>query len=206
METTCRTTAPTSRILSRAAPRRLLGAASLALVAGVISGCTGTAEPSSTASPTAGPGTATAVPTTTSSATPKPGDRSAVDPSRPFDIDEMKDWAQSIVDTIPVEPGTSLQGGSSHLDEESTQRTFVDYQSLAPGEYTFWYACRGGGELTFSITSGGVTSPTLAGACTGQVQSGDFTAAEGGTKFEFSNVGDPVDWVTRFTPRISAPQ
>lgn len=84
--------------------------------------------------------------------------------------------------------------------------------SLPAGNYSYYFACRGGGEVTFGISSGagvgaGATgtaeSPVLSGPCTGQVQGGDFTAVEGGTEFRIKATGDPIDFVIRYGDPIA---
>jgi hypothetical protein len=173
--------------------------------AALLAGCTAGGEPaaqtdppaSSTVSPAPSPSpTASASPTAAASAL------SATDPNAPYDADEAERWSQGVSDDVTALLGldTAPTGIVVHLDAETSQSHRVTAASLAPGDYSFHLACRGGGELSVALTSGGTASPVITGPCTGQLTSGDFTAADGGTEFLFTASGDPIDAALYYSP------
>jgi hypothetical protein len=174
------------------------GLAAAALLAGCTAGGPEAAAPSSAA-----PGTTTA--TVTPTPTPTARALSATDPTAPFDEDEAARWFDGVADDVATRFGLDRTppGMTVHLDAETSQNHLVTLKSLAAGEYAFHLACRGGGSLELAITSGGMTSPVIEGPCTGELTSGDFTAAEGGTEFRFTATGDPIDVALHYTPAAS---
>ncbi|GLK17953.1 hypothetical protein [Herbiconiux flava] len=168
-------------------------------VAALLAGCTadgpGAATPSSAA-----PGATTA--TSTATPTPTPRALSATDPTAPFDQVEAARWFDGVADDVTTLLGldSTPPGMTVHLDAETSQNHLVTLKSLAAGDYSFHLACRGGGTLELAVTSGGTASLVIDGPCTGELTSGDFTAAEGGTEFRFTATGDPIDVALHYSP------
>ncbi|MBF4574221.1 hypothetical protein ITJ64_17055 [Herbiconiux sp. VKM Ac-1786] len=179
------------------------GLAATGLAVALLAGCTA-GGPDAAAPSSAAPGTTTA--TSTAAPTPTPTARalSATDPTAPFDGDEAARWFDGVAEEVTTQLGldSTPPGMTVHLDAETSQNHLVTLKSLAAGDYSYHLACRGGGSLELAITSGGTTSPVIEGPCTGELTSGDFTAAEGGTEFRFTATGDPIDVALHYTPAV----
>ncbi|NQX34461.1 hypothetical protein [Herbiconiux sp. VKM Ac-2851] len=183
--------------LSRS-PRTVTIATGLAAAA-LLAGCT-TGGPEAVAPSSAAPGATTA--TVTPTLMPTARALSATDPTAPFDEDEAARWFDGVADDVFTRFGldSTPPGMTVHLDAETSQNHLVTLKSLEPGDYSFHLACRGGGTLELAVTSGGTTSPVIDGLCAGELTSGDFAAAEGGTEFRFTATGDPIDVALHYTP------
>ncbi|PPF77641.1 hypothetical protein C5B96_15350 [Subtercola sp. Z020] len=172
-----------------------------------------------TASASAAPpsASASAVPTepgSAGSAAPTSGAQSAAQPGAPFDPDEAAAWTTDIARQMlgSREPG-ALEGSAGHLDDATSQNRVERFLSLPAGDYSYAFACRGGGEVTLGVATGaavgdgsgdlGTESPLLAGSCSGQILGGDFTAEEGGTEFRLRASGAAVDYVLRYGAPIA---
>jgi hypothetical protein len=175
----------------------LLALTTAALVTFSATACTtaDTASPSPSASSS---NTPVASPTPTPTATS--GAVSAVDPTQPHDPDDMNNWADGI--TTSLEGTRALAGITTHLGPDSSTQFSLNDGTLAPGSYSYYFACRGDGDITMTISNAGAELTTLSGACSGDLQGGNFSTSEVGTDFVVTSMDAPVDVVLRVTDAL----
>jgi hypothetical protein len=125
---------------------------------------------------------------------------SAVAPGEEYDQDEANRWAAEL--TQNIDPATMLNGFSGHLGSESaTKFTFIDTE-LEAGTYSYSFACRGEGDIVFTIENAGAPVTTIEGPCTGELQSGSFTLTEVTTDFVAVSMDEPIDYLVRVTTEL----
>jgi len=174
----------------------LLALSTGALVIASATACTSgtTASPSESASSSSTPvasASPTPTPTATSSAV------SAVDPTKPHDPEDMRNWADGV--TTSLEGTRTISGITTHLGPDSgTQFSNLD-GTLPAGAYSYYFACRGEGEMTFTINNAGAEIAKLSGACSGDLQGGNFSTTEVGTDFVLTSMDAPIDVVVRIS-------
>ena len=178
--------------------RHLLVASGVAvLIVSSATGCTvGNVSRPATASPTA---SSTASPAPSSSSTSEA--MSAVEPGQPHDAVDMDNWVASITASLGSEP--TLSGVVAHLGPDSNSSLTTTDSRLDPGSYSYYFACRGDGNVTFTIENAGVEQVRLEGPCANQLLGGNFSTTELGADFALSSLDAPVDVVVRVTDRLS---
>lgn len=98
--------------------------------------------------------------------------------SAPSDTPGISDWA---AERVPA-PGADgyIAASSGSISESSGQSSFLELSSLAPGNYSYFVVCSGGGDASFVIDSAGTDPVTFTGTCTDESQGGDFSTATTG--------------------------
>lgn len=174
--------------------RHLLVASSIAaLLLASTTGCTaGDVSDLASSSP------ATSSPTPSSSSTSEA--MSAVEPGQPHDAVDMDNWVADISASLGSEP--ILSGVVTHLGPDSSSSLTTTDSRLDPGSYSYYFACRGDGDVTFTIENAGVEQVMLEGPCADQLMGGDFSTTELGTDFAITSLNAPVDVVVRVTDQL----
>jgi len=101
---------------------------------------------------------------------------------------------------IPLD--TIRTGVSGHVGPESSTSFMLTDTELEAGTYSYFFACRGAGDITFTIENAGAPVATLEGACTGTPLQGSFTLSEVGTDFVTTSMDEPIDFVVRVTDEL----
>ncbi|WP_141630051.1 hypothetical protein [Salinibacterium sp. PAMC 21357] len=143
-------------------------------------------------------GPASSSPAATSSSTPQA--MSAMEPGQPHDPVDMDNWVASV--TANLGPQSALAGIAAHVGPDSSSSLTTSDSVLEPGSYSFFFACRGDGDVTFSVENAGVEQVTLEGSCAGKLQGGDFSTTEVGTDFVITALRAPADVVLRITDQL----
>ena len=177
----------------------LLALSTGALVIASATACTSdtTAAPSETES-------ASSIPTSSPSPTPTPTftttPMSAVQPGEEYDPEEADRWVANLTQNIPLD--TILTGVSGHVGPDSSTKFTLTDTELEAGTYSYYFACRGDGDITFTIENAGAPVTTIEGACTGTPQEGSFTLSEVTTDFVAISLDAPIDYLVRVTDEL----
>ena len=125
---------------------------------------------------------------------------SAVTPGEEYNEAEAKQWVDGLTQNIDL--ATIRTGVSGHVGPESSTNFTLTDTELEPGTYSYFFACRGEGDITFTIENAGAPVSTIAGACTGSPQEGSFTLSEVGTDFVAVSMDAPIDYLLRVTDEL----
>jgi hypothetical protein len=175
----------------------LLALGTGALIITAATACTSNTAATPSASATRSPWP-TPSPTATPTATSSP--MSAVAPGEEYNEAEAKQWVDGL--TQNIDPATIRTGISGHVGPESSTTFTLTDTELDPGSYSYYFVCRGDGDITFTIENAGAAVTSIEGACTGSPQGGSFTTTEVGTDLVVVSMDAPLDYVLRVTDEL----
>jgi len=115
----------------------------------------------------------------------------------PLEEGNFTEWAEQVIATsVSDDVFTTLSG---HLDPDSALQSSSTDASLAPGSYTYHFACRGEGNIEFTAGSAGMALFEVDGPCTGEDLQGPFVTTETGATITAVSQGTPLDWAFKLT-------
>jgi hypothetical protein len=125
---------------------------------------------------------------------------SAVAPGEEYNEKDAKRWVDGL--TQNIDPTTIRTGVSGHVGPDSSTTFTLTDTELEAGTYSYVFACRGTGDIAFTIENAGAPVSTLEGACTGSPQEGSFVLSEVGTEFVVVSMDEPIDYLLRVTDEL----
>jgi len=151
----------------------------LAAMVGVV-GCTPTADAERDASP---------APSATTAATPDPTPDPAAAEKLPIPVDEIPDWAKTVVQGSDADGYVGSLSG--WLSEPSSAHYRSQFSSHEPGTYQAQIACRGDGTISASGGDLDAEPPANPTQCTNATIAFDITTTSTGLKVDLDLQGDP---------------
>ncbi len=173
----------------------LLGVLSAGLLLVTLAACD-SGEPQNSTSP---------LPELGTSSTPEPS--ISTTPEFPSDSSAINAWAAERVPSLGSDG--YIAGSSGELSESRGQSTVLNMEMLAPGKYSYYVVCSGGGEGTFVIGTTEAETVTLKGECNDKATGGDFSTSTTGTTITGTfapalPANSPANWAVAVTEPLPA--
>ncbi|MCU1407163.1 MAG: hypothetical protein JWQ43_3466 [Glaciihabitans sp.] len=181
-------------------PARLGALAAAAIVLVSLTGCNYNTNGESGASAIT---TAPDTPDSSNSPVPTPTAQSAAEEDGEATFDDLttEEWAKQVIATSISDDEFSVLSG--HLDEATSLQSSDTDTTLQPGTYTYHFACRGEGDITFTATNGDAELFSADGPCTNEQEAGAFVATTAGVTVTAISSGEPLDWAFKLTaPKV----